>query len=195
MKKRLILILLFCIVALSNNAFAYWGSIESEGTTINNFLLIGTWGNTVPDEWNLNILEDNNELNLYIPEGQIFSYDNLLYISISDNYNPEYNGLPGENRTRWALVALGLDWIENSNYRVNSVVRIYDEFRDEYRYFIANSNWNNNDWFIHNPLTHSGNEWSEWREISPIEETDFGWLDGYNLRDFAAPDWNKVIYI
>lgn len=183
--------LLTTIGSITTNTFAYWATGINN---LNNYqqivLQIGEWsGSIVPDAWNLNIWENENTLNQTVPINQLFSYDGFLYIGATKKgYTPIWHGLPANGSNQWAYFAIELEWRPNVNYRTNSVV-----LRDG-RYFIANYR-NNRDWFINDPLTHSGHTWSEWREIEPISINNFGILDDYGIPDFSNPDWNYIIYI
>lgn len=190
--KKLLIIIFFILISLTSltHSYAYWSSsVNGAETNTWTQILIGSWLSDIiiPDDWNLNIWEDEDDINHIIPEGQLFTYDTHIYISLG-GYNPEYHGLPGEPNLLWAFVSTELEWRPNTNYRVNSVV-----VRDG-RYFIANILFNTSDWFINDPLTNSGHSWSEWREIEPISESYFNTFQGTNLIDYATPDFNFVIY-
>ena len=75
------------------NIYAYWNNLEITYTVT---AQIGVWDyKIIPDRWNLNIWEDEDNLNRTIPINQLFSYQGDLYISINKNgYNPQYHGLP-----------------------------------------------------------------------------------------------------
>lgn len=192
---RLILVLVILqsfAVILAARTYAYWAdTIFSETKTAQVIISIGEWlfpdEPVVPDDWNLNIWEEEETLNQNVPEDQIFTHDGYIYISTNGGYNPYYHGMPGEPNTQWAFVATALEWEPNMNYRVHSVVT-----RDG-RYFIANINYNSHDWFINDPLTNNG-LWGEWREIEPISQEHFGLLQDTNLIDYASPDWDYIIY-
>lgn len=188
MIRTLIKITIISLLAITSifcfRTYSYW---DINTTTIRTELKIGSinYINTL----NLNIWEDNNILNQEVPVDTIFSYNNDLYIvRAGETYNPHYHGLPGEGGNQWAYVALELEWKPNMNYRTNSVV-----IRSG-RYFIANSAYNTDDWFVNDPLTKHGKPWSEWREIEPIDESHFGNLPNSNLKDYANPDFNYIIY-
>lgn len=125
-----------------------------------------------------------NQINTFIPNNTIFSYNNILYI-VNPNtaYNPQYHGLPGQSIIRWATIALELEWKPNTNYRNNSVVTRYG------KYYITNTNYNDN-WFIGDPAVNQ----KEWLEIELIAETNFGFLLDTTLRDYSNPDFNFIVY-
>lgn len=190
MRKLLIILVSIILLASTQIAYAYWANEINNATKSQTLsITIGEWNlNPVDDEWNLDIWEDNDELNQTIPEGQLFSYNNILYV-VRDgaNYNPEWHGLPGQGSNQWAYVALALEWLPNMNYRTNAVV-----IRNS-RYFIANHLYNNN-WFVGDPLNSSNTKWSEWREIEPLPESYFGYLDDYpTVKDYRANP-NDVTY-
>lgn len=188
--KRINVIMIMLLLVNTVKINAYWTETIG-GVKIGNTLTqIGEWmSSTWESDYNLNIWEDENTLNQYIPEDTIFSYNGLLYIIIEgEKYNPYYHGLPGQPSNRWASVSIELEWRPNTNYRPNSVV-----IRNG-RYFIANIVFNTSSWFIHDPLTNSGYQWSEWREIEPISQEHFGMLLDTGLKDYANPDFNYIIY-
>lgn len=192
--KKIILSLVFTLtISLIPKTYAYWANqiIEAEETFFAS-ITIGEWVTSyipqILDGWNLNIWEDENTLNQNIPEGQLFTYDGFLYISLDSGYNPYWHGLPLDNSIPWAFVATDINWIPGVNYRVNSVVKRSG------RYFIANHAYTADDWFVNDPLIYHGNIWSEWREIEPIADEHFGWLDGLNIIDYANPDWDYITY-
>jgi hypothetical protein len=191
-KKLIIVALIFIIILniLNMQVYAYW---DTYYTSKDIQVLIGDWvwdQKIIPDEWNLNIWEDEGNLNQTIPENQLFSYNGLLYVvRDGEEYNPHWHGLPGNGGNQWAYVSLELEWRPNMNYRVNSVV-----IRDG-RWFIANPNYNSADWFVNDPLSKSGTQWSEWREIEPLDESYFGYLIEYPaLKDYRA-DISDVIFV
>lgn len=180
------------VVVSYSQVYAYWGVVSAGETTENIRIQIGTW-DFFDDPWNsdynLNIWEDEGILNQYIPEDVVFSYNGNLYIKMPGVvYNPHYHGLPGMPNSRWAAVSIDLEWRSDTNYRVNSVV-----IRSG-KYYIANSGFNTRDWFVSDPANTLNLPWSEWREIYPIAEEHFAYFDGTDLRDFAAPDMNYIIY-
>lgn len=187
---KIIVLLVLTSLAINTSTLAYWAGLVEVDTLKQVNINIGSWLNTSWEvDYNLNIWEDNNVLNQQVPEGIIFSYNNLLYtVREGENYNPQWHGLPGQVNSRWAMVALDLDWKPNSNYRVNSVV-----VRDS-RWFIANYKHNTDDWFITDPLDSLNTEYSHWREIEPIAETNFGFLLDTTLRDYSNPDFNFIVY-
>lgn len=150
---------------------------------------IGNWDSnttiTIPgfniDEW-----IKNDTLDQLIEEGQYFSYNGYIYIS-NGSYNPAYNGLPEQGSNYWAYVSTELEWRPNTNYRPNSVV-----IRDD-RYFIANIEFNTDNWFIDDPLTNNG-RWKPWREIEPISNENFSMIEEFNIINYADPDFNYIIY-
>lgn len=152
---------------------------------------LGDWQIEIPpweSDYNLNIWENESNLNQFIPENTIFSYDGLLYIIIEgQDYNPYYNDLPGQTSNRWAIVAIELEWRPNTNYRVNSVVVRND------RWFIANYAYNTIDWFIGDPLSSGNNSWSEWREIEPLTQENFNYFEGTTIKDYRI-DSSNVTY-
>lgn len=186
--KRIISLYIILIISLvSPVAYAYWTSnILESNTVINPTITIGTWFNILDEGFNLNIWQDEGILNQVIPNNQIFSYNNLLYVvREGETYNPHYHGLPGSGSNQWAYVSLELEWKPNMNYRTNAIV-----VRDG-RYFIANHVYNN-DWFVNDPLSSTNQPWSEWREIQPVYE--FNYLEGTNLPDYRKNP-NEVTYL
>lgn len=193
-RKISLSLILILTLGFIPKTFAYWAEnlIEAEETFFAS-VSIGEWITSyipeILEDWNLNEWEDTNTLNQSIPEGQLFTYDGELYISIDEDYNPYYHGVPGPgNSVPWAYVSTSLNWQSGTNYRVNSVV-----VRNG-RYFIANSNYNSTDWFVNDPLQHHGYTWSEWREIYSIDESRFDYFPGTTIIDYASPDFNYVIY-
>lgn len=77
----------------------------------------------------------------------------------------------------------------NVNYRVGSVVARNG------RYFIANPAYNDVDWFVGDPLSSTNKPWSEWREIQPLPDSYFGYIENYpTLRDYRA-NIEDVVFI
>lgn len=193
MRKLKLIALLTLYLMVVPTTKAYWGLDMQNVENVKNISFsIGSWAHqsdTTPwDNWNLNVWQDENILNQTIPDGQLFTYNGTLYISIDSDYNPFYHGLPDVNPIPWAYVATDLHWRPGTNYRVNSVVI------REGRYFIANSNYTTDDWFVNDPIDFHGHLWSEWREIEPISEEHFNYFIDTNIRDFANPNWNYIIY-
>lgn len=189
--KKLITTFILLSLTLSLPIKAYWVQGISPATETTEVSVgIGEWQyleNMWDIDYNLNIWEEEGTLNQQIPKGVIFSYDNLLYtVREGEEYNPHWHGVPSSSN-RWAFVSLELEWRANTNYRTNSVV-----VRDG-RYFIANHNFNDDDWFINDPLIKSGHAWSEWREIEPLLESDFGYIEGTTLIDYRMNP-NEVVY-
>lgn len=191
MKRRNLLVATLIMFALvvTGMTFAYWAdrilpSFKEDSLKIS----IGSWQRELPSwegNYNLNIWEEEGTLNQFVPEDVIFSYNGLLYIMIEGKtYNPYWHGLPVPT---WAAVAVELDWRPNTNYRTNSVV-----IRNG-KWYIANHQFNTNDWFTNDPETHSGETWSEWREIEPLTEDNFKCFEGTNLKDYRM-DPDKVKY-
>lgn len=190
----LVLLTLLLSFSLIPSALGYWssdvsGSYKNQDTGL---IYIGEWKlNSWETDYNLNEWEKNGELNQVVPKDTVFSYDGLLYIvrpDLTGEYVPEWHGLPGENSI-WAMFALDLEWKPHTNYRVYSVV-----VRDG-RWFIANNKYDSNGWFTNDPLTHSGAEWSQWREIEPLTENDFDYLDiAPSLRDYRKINNEGIIY-
>lgn len=191
-KRAIVIILLVFLIVLNTSVtFAYWESSITAGSSSKSpTITIGEWLEEEPweNEYNLNIWEEEGRLNQYVPQDTVFSYDGNLYIvNSSMNYNPYYHGLPGQENTHWAFVAVELEWQPNVNYRVNSVV-----IRNG-KWYIANYRYNTVNWFVNDPATHSGNPWAEWREIEPLLMDYFGYLLDTNLLDYRA-DPNDVTY-
>lgn len=187
MKKIIILLILVLSI---QPAYTYWTSdISVSDITSGATIQIGVWSWDVTDGFNLNIWEDEEILNQYIPLDTLFSYEGILYIvRDGESYNPYYHGLPGEGRNQWAYVSLELEWADNMNYRTNSVV-----IRNGV-WYIANSAYND-DWFVNDPLNSKNKSWSEWRKIEPLLESYFGYLPNYpGVKDYRA-NINDVIYI
>ncbi len=184
------------IICLSGVTYAFWDTDSLNNSSLPpKSITIGDWNyqeETTPpiyDDYDLDIWVEEENINQVVPEGQIFKFEDDLYISTSPEYNPAYHGLPDSNNPPlWAFVSIELEWQANKNYRVNSVVTANG------RYFIANSAYTTSNWFVNSPLTHSGNPWSEWREIEPISEEHFPFFENSNIRDYANPDWNYIIY-
>ncbi len=191
-KRAIVIILLVFLVVLNTSVtFAYWASSITAGSSSKSpTITIGEWLEEEPweNEYNLNIWEEEGQLNQYVPQDTVFSYDGNLYIVNSPmNYNPYYHGLPGQTFVRWAFVAVELEWQPNVNYRVNSVV-----IRNG-KWYIANYRYNTWNWFVNDPATHSGSQWSEWREIEPLPMDYFDYLLDTNLLDYRANP-NDVTY-
>lgn len=187
-KLNLVIIVgLLSLLLINNNTiYAYWNSVETSPTFDSSTIIIGEWEIDVPtwdSTWNLNLWTED-QLNTYIPHNTIFSYNGILYIvNPNTEYNPRYNGLPGQSGNNWATIAIELEWKPNTNYRNNSVVTRYG------KYYITNTNYNNN-WFIDDPAVNR----NEWLEIEPIAETNFGFLLDTTLRDYSNPDFNFIVY-
>lgn len=170
-------------IGLSNlyvQAFTY-------GTNVSTSIIIniaeGIWGNIYDGIMQLDPMTDE-ELTQPIPDDTLFMYQDRLYIKRpSEIYIPRWHGMPGEPDSIWAMFALDLEWIPNTNYRNNSVV-----IRNN-KYYITNTSHNNN-WFITDPET----DRSHWLEIEPISEEHFGYLEGTSLRDYSKPDWDYIIH-
>lgn len=182
-RTSIFLLLIFLVSLSASTTYGYWvGGFLPSGNNSSNLISIGSWiDEPWKEDYNLNIWENEDDLNHYIPQGVIFSYDGLLYIvRQGENYNPHYHGLPGKPSAVWAVISLDLDWIANTNYRVNSVV-----VRNG-KWYIANYEYNTSDWFVNDPSLKSGGQWSEWREIEPLAISYFGYLQGTNLLDYRA---------
>ena len=95
MKKIIILLILVLSI---QPTYAYWTSdISVSDTTSNATIQIGVWSWDVTDGFNLNIWEEEEILNQYIPLDTLFSYEGILYIvRDGESYNPYHHGLPGE---------------------------------------------------------------------------------------------------
>lgn len=191
---RKFLILIYLIFLISPKAYSYWNSSENEYKG-NYTILLGAWTIMPDNSIDLNIWEDREVLNQVVPNDTIFTYDagdgrgKLFYmVRPKQTYNPYYHGLPGSGSNLWVAFSLGLEWMPNLNYRTNSII-----IRDG-RYFIANSAYNNN-WFVGDPLNSANLPWSEWREIEPISEESFSFIPDTNIRDYANPNWQYIIYL
>src|SRR5690606_32635154 len=138
--KKIITILLFLNIIFLNptniSAFQFAPN-EQVNLLIEIGTGIGNWGSIYDDILSLDELSED-ELNITIPENTMFIYQGFLYLTRpNSNYNPEYHGLPeGSSSPKWAVWSIELQWRPNSNYRINSIV-----IRNG-RYFIANSNYN-----------------------------------------------------
>lgn len=183
-----IILLMFALIVSVYQTHAFWDSTQQIKS---NIILLGNWESPIEqltDGYIIDIWIEEDVLNQTIPVNQLFAYQGNLYIAI-DEYNPQWHGLPGNGINQWAYIALGLEWQPNMNYRVNSVV-----IRDG-RWFIANPNYNSSDWFVNDPLSKSGTQWSEWREIEPLDESYFGYLIEYPaLKDYRA-DIADVVFV
>lgn len=180
------------IVVGISSTYAFWaGSILPNLKQESVIIQIGEWQKELPPwegDYNLNIWEEEDDLNQVVPEDVIFSYNGLLYtVNDGNEYNPKYHGLPGNPDARWALVAIELEWIPNVNYRVNSIVTRNG------KWYIANHQYNTNNWFVNDPATNSGEYWKEWREIEPLTEDDFDYFEGTTLKDYRMNP-NDVTY-
>ena len=184
-----VLFLIFSILILQNNVHAYWGTPNTQSSTNNSVIQIGEWiFETIYDDiLSLDELSED-ELNITIPENTMFIYQGFLYLTRpNSNYNPEYHGLPdGSSSPIWAVWSIELQWKPNTNYRTHSIV-----IRNG-RYFIANSNYNQ-DWFVGDPLDSENNSWAEWREIEPVSEDMFDYFYDTQIKDYRLNP-NQVIY-
>lgn len=140
----------------------------------------GNWD--VNDEGIINLNElSSQELKQPIPDNTLLRYNGLLYIKRPGaTYIPAWHGMPGQPSAKWAVFALELEWIPNTNYRNNSVVTRNGKF------YITNINFNNN-WFIGDPATNR----NEWLEINPVSISSFPFFEGTNYRDFRL-DYSEV---
>jgi hypothetical protein len=187
-KLNLVIIVgLLSLLLINNNTiYAYWNSVETSLAFDSITITIGEWGNIYDDIMQLDSMTEE-ELKQPIPDDTLFMYQGKLYIKRpSETYIPFWHGMPGEPSSRWAVFALNLEWIPNTNYRNNSVV-----IRNG-KYYITNTNHNNN-WFIEDPAD-SKTQWDPWLEIEPISEEHFGYLEGTSLRDYSNPDFNFIVY-
>lgn len=172
-------------IGLSNlyvQAFTY-----ADGTNVSTSITLsiaeGIWDNIYDGIIQLELMTEE-ELKQPIPDDTLFMYQGKLYIKRpSETYIPWWNGMPGERNNVWAMFALDLEWIPNTNYRNNSVVT------KNGKYYITNTSHNNN-WFIADPET----DGSHWLKIEPISEEHFGYLEGTSLRDYSKPDWDHIDY-
>lgn len=185
-----IILLMFALIVSVYQTHAFW---DNNQQIKSNIILLGNWESPIEqltDGYIIDIWIEEDNLNQTIPENQLFSYNGLLYVvRDGEEYNPQWHGLPGNGGNQWAYVSIELEWRPNVNYRVNSVV-----IRDG-RWFIANPNYNSADWFVNDPLSKSGTQWSEWREIEPLEESYFDYLIEYPaLKDYRA-DIGDVIFV
>src|SRR5690554_6245212 len=141
----IVLLLVFLVSLNTSTTYAYWNSFNSPNTIKTSYIGIGSWV-VLPweEDYNLNVWVEEDTLDQVIPDDVIFVYNGLLYTTREgQQYNPEYHGLPGgPDAPRWAIIALELEWIPYSNYRVNSVVTRNG------KYYIANIQYNANDWFV-----------------------------------------------
>lgn len=190
MKKIITILLLFLNIIFLNptniNAFQFAPN-EQVNLLIEIGTGIGNWGSIYDDILSLDELSED-ELNITIPENTMFIYQGFLYLTRpNSNYNPEYHGLPGGSSSpNWAVWSIELQWRPNSNYRTNSVV-----IRNG-RYFIANSNYNQ-DWFVGDPLNSGNDSWAEWREIEPVSEDMFDYFYDTQIKDYRLHP-NQVVY-
>lgn len=184
-KLNLVIIVgLLSVLLINNNTiYAYWNSIETSPAFDSITIIIGKWDNIYDGIMQLDPMTEK-ELKQPIPDDTLFMYQGKLYIKRpSETYIPLWHGMPGEPSSVWAIFALELEWIPNTNYRNNSVVTRYG------KYYITNTNYNNN-WFIDDPAVNR----NEWLEIEPIAETNFGFLLDTTLRDYSNPDFNFIVY-
>ena len=190
-------LLIMSVIVGVSSTYAFWAdSILSSFKQDSLTILIGSWQRELPSwevVYNLDIWEEEGTLDQVVPKDVIFSYKGLLYtvnddaVNDGNEYIPKYHGLPGDPKARWALVAIELEWIPNVNYRVNSIVTRNG------KWYIANYQFNAKNWFTNDPETHSGETWSEWREIEPLTEDNFKYFEGTNLKDYRM-DPDKVKY-
>ena len=188
-RSSILLLLVFLVSLKVSTTYGYWDSeIKAENANSSSIISIGSWiEETWVTEYNLDIWEESDTLNQTIPEDTIFSYTGTLYVvNDGQSYNPEWHGLPGSSSLKWAILSVDLDWIPNSNYRVNSVVVRND------KWYIANYQWNSSNWFVNDPATHSG-RYKEWREIEPLPLDYFDYLLGTSMLDYRANP-NDVTY-
>jgi hypothetical protein len=193
-KKISIVALLFIIMLniLNMRVYAYW---DTHYASKDIQVVVGNWTwdtpqPYIPSGYVIDIWIEENNINRWIPLGQLFSYQNKLYISIDKGgYNPQYHGLPQNGSNQWAYVSIELEWMPNTNYRVGAVV-----IRNG-RYFIANPAYNDVDWFVGDPLNSNNKPWSEWREIQPLPDSYFGYIEDYPvLKDYRA-NIEDVVFI
>lgn len=186
-KLNLVIIvgLLGLLLVNNNTIYAYWNSVENSPTFDSSIIIIGEWGNIYDGIMQLDSMTEE-ELNQTIPDNTLFMYQGRLYIKRpSAIYVPAWQGMPGEPSTVWAVFALDLEWMPNTNYRNDSVVT------KDGKYYIANTNYHS--WFTTDPAD-SKTEWDPWLEIEPISEEYFDYLEGTSLRDYSKPDWDYIVY-
>ncbi len=108
----------------------------------------------------------------YIPDGQYFVYDGLLYVS-TGNYQPSIHGVPGESEEHWAFTALDLEWIYWA-YPTNRVVK-YDE-----KYYRTTYNWVDKA----PPFEDIG----AWERVDVVDETAFEFYENKpGVYDYTKP--------
>lgn len=174
----LLLICLIMISSLTNvYAFSYASVITETNISIN--IGKGVFKTGILDLGELT----PQELYEVVPSDTLFTYNGILYITNPNaTYVPAWHGLPSNGSNQWAIFAMSLEWVPNSNYRNNSVVTRFG------KYYITNTMFNNN-WFIDDPATNS-NEWLEIEEVSlSLFSTylDTGFIDyrlDYSLVEF-----------
>lgn len=115
-------------------------------------------------------------------------YNNVLYrVLPKSGYNPAWHGLPGSGNgvEGWAMISLALDWTTAAQrYSVGAAVRIGT------RFFQAMHAGNTVD-----PLTNYGPSGTgkPWREIQPMEDYMFEFIEGSSLRNYTKPIASFVV--
>lgn len=187
MKKiiNLLLLITLYIIGINSiaNVYAYWGGILNYPTSIQNTITIqignGFWTNIYDGIPIIEEMTIEEEKEVYEP-GTLLLHEGYLYM-VRENYQPYWHGLP-DQYIPWAVFSLNLEWRSGTNYRTNSIVAVNG------RWFIANYVYST-DWYTNSPLIYSGAPHSEWREIEPVDENDFGLLPGTNIKDYRLhPD-------
>lgn len=206
-KKKIIIIIFFLIYLFSsmsvNKTYAYWHEeINNENAKIIDKVLIDKWNTISKDpevilkDWIFtkeNIKFGEPKYNTTINKNQKFIYNDLIFISISDNYNPTWNGLPGDGNNQWAFVSTNLLWMEGMNYKANSIVKIIDK-HSNVKYYITNTIYQQSNYYVNNPLDSTNDCWhSEWLEIEAIDEEAFELFEDLNIFDYTKYK-NNIIY-
>lgn len=197
MKKRWLLYFIILIISsITTNistTIAYFNTtkVGSAPTVVE----LGSWtwikdGITIEDAptgtFDLDEFIEEGNLNVILPLDSYFMYQGNLYqVTSTTGYNPQWHDLPSSSSAGWAFISLMLDWVgAHQRYNVGAVVRI------DNRYFQAMHLGN-----TFNPLTNHGpaNSGKPWREIEPMEDYMFPFLEDTQLRDYSNPYPNYVV--
>lgn len=172
-------ILLFGLVWHKTPIKAYWASnISTAEVTTSISITIGEWNFTIEilEDWDLNYWQQNNTLNQTIPEGQLFIYNNIVYVA-KKNYNPEWHGLPSSSNI-WAFVPIGKEWYSGNAYQINRVVTYQG------KYYISQQDYNIFDLSL---------KWA-WREIEPISDEVFERFENGLINYVIDPTSPYLVY-
>lgn len=105
----------------------------------------------------------------------------ICFIVIAPTYNFVFHGLPEKQNTNhldWALMPVGLNYVENWAYRLNRVVKTADG-----QYFMARNYVENN------PLV----DRMGWNKIEPTKKEDFYCYEGTNVPNYSTPILQNIV--